>query len=577
MRNWRAFSIVVALGLVLAACGANNAGQSPSAAVPSVSAGPFVATSWPEGAPADCSASGYTGEFKQIKAVDENTVEFSLCYPDGSFLAKIAFTAFQIQDADYLKTTMANHVILAKPVGSGPYMLSEWVRGDHMTLVANPGYTGPNKPKVNTVTVRWSTEAAQRLTELESGTVDGIDNPGTDDYDAIKSNSDLKLYNRAGLNTFYLGMNNHPKTKGFDNSKNPFANEAVRQAVAMGIDRKRIVDNFYPEGSSVAEYFTPCEIAFGCEGDPWYTFDAAKAKQMLAAAGYPNGFKTTLSLRDVVRGYLPDPKSVAQELKAQLKTNLGIDLTIDVQESGAFLDNASAGLLTGLHMLGWGADYPDQTDFVDYHFGTGASDQFGDKFKDLTTAISKGAQSVDEAARKTAYVEVNNLIKKHVPMIPIAHGGSATAFRADVEGAYSGPLGDERLFVMKPGDRQQLVFMQNAEPISLYCGDETDGETLRLCEQIGQGLYTYEIGGTKAVPELATGCTSSSDNLTWTCKLATGVKFSNGDPVDANDVVTSYALQWDTKHPLHIGRTAAFDYWGGLWGGFLNPPPPSEE
>lgn len=568
--------MVVALGLVLAACGGQGQSTSPSASAsaPAASTGPFTALSYPDKA-VDCTANGYTGEFKQIKALDEHTVEFDLCYPDGSFLAKIAFTAFQIQDSDYLNKAMANHLILARPVGTGPYMLESWSRGDSINLVANPNYHGENPPKVNKVTVRWSDQAAQRLVELQSGQVDGIDNPGTDDFATIKGDAALKLYPRAGLNVFYLGFNNHPKTPGFDNSKNPFAKEAVRQAIAMGIDRQRIVTNFYPEGSTVADYFTPCEIPYGCEGEKWYDFDAAKAKSMLAAAGYPNGFTTKISLRDVVRGYLPDPTSVAQEIQTQLKNNLNITASIDVQESGAFLDNASAGLLDGLHMLGWGADYPDQTDFVDYHFGQGASAQFGDKFPDLVDAMKKGAQSSDDAVRKAAYTEVNKLIKQHVPMVPIAHGASATAFQADVEGAYAAPLTDERFYTMKPGDRDSLTFMQNAEPISLYCGDETDGETLRLCEQINQGLYTYKIGGTDPIPELATECTPSSDNLTWTCKLKEGVTFSNGATFDANDVVNSYALQWDVKNPLHIGRTAAFDYWSALWGGFLNAEPAS--
>ncbi len=570
--------MVIALGLVLAACGGTGQSASPSSQAsqsgPAMSETPFSAMSYPETA-VDCTANGYTGEFKQIKSLDANTVEFDLCYPDGSFLSKIAFTAFQIQDSDYLNQAMANHLILAKPVGTGPYMLEKWARGDSITLVANPNYTGDNPPKVSTVVVKWSDQAAQRLVELQSGTVDGIDNPGTDDIATIKADSNLALYARAGLNVFYLGMNNNPKVDGFDNSKNPFANEKVRQALAMGIDRQRIITNFYPEGSTVADYFTPCEIKYGCVGDKWYDFNAAQAKQMLTDAGYPNGFSTTIALRDVVRGYLPDPTSVAQEIQTQLKNNLNITATIDVQESGAFLDNASAGLLTGLHMLGWGADYPDQTDFVDYHFGQGASDQFGDKFPDLVDAIKKGAQSSDDATRQAAYVEVNNLIKQHVPMIPIAHGASATAFQADVEGAYAAPLTDERFYVMKPGDRDQLVWMQNAEPISLYCGDETDGETFRLCEQVSQGLYTYKIGGTDPIPELATECTASTDNLTWTCKLKEGVKFSNGATFDANDVVNSYALQWDIKNPLHIGRTAAFDYWSALWGGFLNAEPAS--
>jgi len=125
---------------------------------------------------------------------------------------------------------------------------------------------------------------------------------------------------------------------------------------------------------------------------------------------------------------------------------------------------------------------------------------------------------------------------------------------------------------MKPGDRDTLVWMQNAEPLSLYCGDETDGETLRACEAIFESLYAYEVGGTAPIPSLATECTPSADLMTWTCKLRDGVSFTQGGTLDANDVVLSYAVQWDTQHPLHIGNTGNFEYFPGLFGGNLNPP-----
>jgi ABC-type transport system substrate-binding protein len=92
----------------------------------------------------------------------------------------------------------------------------------------------------------------------------------------------------------------------------------------MGIDRQRIIDNFYPEGSEAATHFTPCAIPLGCEGDEWYEFDPEAARALLAEAGLPNGFTTVLNYRDVVRGYLPDPNVVAQDLQAQLRDNLGI-------------------------------------------------------------------------------------------------------------------------------------------------------------------------------------------------------------------------------------------------------------
>jgi peptide/nickel transport system substrate-binding protein len=565
MRRWRSFSSLMVLGLVLAACSSpgTSAGPSGSAAASAEgSSAPFAARSYPVDAPADCA---YGGEFSQIKAVDELTVEFDLCYADPAFLPKIAFIANGIQDSDYLKANMVNHLILAKPNGTGPFKFEQYVRGDHVSLVRNDSYWG-DKAKAPALQFQWNSEAAARLLALQAGTVDGIDNPGPDDFTTIQANTDLKLYNREALNVMYVGMTN---------TFAPFDNPAVRQALAEGIDRKRIVDNFYPKGSTVADYFTPCNIEFGCEGDPWYEFDAAAAKQKLAFAGFPNGFSTHIYYRDVVRGYLPDPNVVAQELQKQLKDNLNITADIQVQESGTFLDNSAAGLLDGLYLLGWGADYPDPTNFLDYHFNNPGNLQFGKIDASVTGPLDTGAQTLDKTARQAAYVEANNAIKAFVPMIPIAHGASADAFKADVTGAHASPLTSENFSVMDPGGRDLLVFMQNAYPISLYCADETDGETLRICEQITESLYAYEIGGTAAVPSLATGCEANAEATVWTCTLREGVKFHNGASLDAGDVVDSYAVQWDLDHPLHIGRTAEFSYFAGFFGQYLNVPPPA--
>jgi ABC-type transport system substrate-binding protein len=459
---------------------------------------------------------------------------------------------------------MVNHLILARPNGTGPYKFKEYVRGDHITLTRNDDYWG-EKAKAKELIFQWSSESAARLLALQAGTVDGIDNPGPDDFNTISGDSNLQLITRAPLNVMYVGMTN---------TFAPFDNIKVRQALAEGIDRQRIVDNFYPEGSTVADYFTPCEVKFGCEGDPWYKYDPAAAKQLLAFAGLPNGFSTHIYYRDVVRGYLPDPGVVATELQRQLKENLNITADIQVQESGTFLDNSSAGLLDGLYLLGWGADYPDPTNFLDYHFNNSSNKQFGTADPATTTALTTAAQTLDDTARGAAYVEANNAIKAFVPMVPIAHGASATAWKADVVGAHSSPLTNEALWTMDPGGRDQLVFMQNAYPISLYCGDETDGETIRVCFQIGETLYTWKTGTAEVTPGLAE-CTANDLATVWTCKLHAGVKFHNGASLDAGDVVTTFAVQWDLDHPLHIGRTGDFEYWGGLFGTKLNVPPPA--
>jgi len=572
-------SLLVLASMILAACGggpvatqvATDEPAAPPTEAPTKEAPATEPPAAYEGVKAEAPNCDYGGEVKSIEAVDEFTVKISLCVPDPALPSKIAFSSFAIQPQEHLEAT--NGSPLENPVGTGPYKVESWERGNQLVFSRFDEYWG-DPAMSKTLVFRWGTESAQRLLELQSGTVDGIDNPGPDDFATIEADSNLQLIPRPALNIMYIGFNNNPKVDGFDNSKNPLANEKVRQAIAMGIDRQRIVDNFYPAGSEVASHFTPCSIPNGCVGDDWYSFDAAAAKTLLAEAGYPDGFETVLNYRDVVRGYLPDPNIVAQDIQAQLKTNLNITLKIEVMESGAFLDAADSGQLTGLYMLGWGADYPDQTNFLGYHFGAGSSAQFGDKFPDVVDAIEQGAQLASDADRAPFYEAANNAIKTHVPMIPVAHGGSAVAYKAGLEGnPHASPLGNESFAVMGNGT-DTFVWMQNAEPISLYCADETDGESLRACEQVTQSLLGYEVGGTAVEPVLAESYEANADLTEWIFHLRQGVLFHDGSSFDANDVVTSLVVQWDAANPLHTGNTGGFSYWSGLFGPFLNAPAP---
>ena len=239
-----------------------------------------------------------------------------------------------------------------------------------------------------------------------------------------------------------------------------------------------------------------------------FTRDTEKAKQLLADAGYPDGLDVTLSYRDVPRGYVAQPTPVVTDIQAQL-AEIGINVTLDLQESTTFIDNTSAGTVP-FFLLGWGADFPDPTNFMDYHF-TGAFKGLGTPFPDLVDVLRQAGQTTDEAARADLYAQANALIQQHVPLVPIACGGSAMGYRADVVGAHASPLTSERLSVMQAGDRDQLVFVQGGEPGGLYCADETDGEALRVCEQIVDPLLQYKTGETASEPALAESWESNDD------------------------------------------------------------------
>jgi ABC-type transport system substrate-binding protein len=580
-KGWSPLALLGSVAIIFSAC-AGSVSPSPSSGTPSSAAAsqaastgpsgaPYAGRSYPEATAVDCAnppkytsgknSATYTGIFSQIKAVDRLTVEFKLCAADVAFLSKLAFASNNIQDSDWLTAHAADKSITHKQInGTGPYQVKEWVAGDHVTLEANPNYWG-EKPKAATLIVKWSKESAQRLQELQAGTADGIDNVGTDDFDKIKADPSLQLKPREALNILYFG---------FNVNQAPWNDEKVRQALAMGIDRQRIADNFYPAGSEGADFFTPCAIPGGCAGDKWYPFDKAAAKTALQASGLDLTKTYDFHYRTKSRSYLPNPTQVATDLQSQLRDNLGLNINLVVEKDDTFLSDAAKGKFP-MFLLGWGADFPDATNFLDVHFGNGANSSFGNKFPDITAPLASGAAEADQTKRDAFYTSANNAIKTHVPMIPLVHGGSATAWKADVQGAHSSPIGSEYMYVVQPGTRTQLVWTQNSEPSGLYCGDESDGDALRICEQVFDSLYNYEVAGLKPVPALATGCEPSSDLKTWTCKLRDGVKFQKGGDLDANDVVDSFAVQWDVKHKLHVGNLGANWYWPYLFGGCLNP------
>ena len=506
----------------------------------------------------DCN---YGGNIKSVEATDQYTVTFNFCTPDPAFIAKISSVeSFDIYSEANLKATGGDTTkINAAPVGTGPYIVKEWVRGDHITFVPNPTYFG-DKAANTTFTLKWNKEAAARLLDLQAGNTTGIVEVTADDLATIKADPNLALVPRKLNDFLYMGISNLVA---------PFDNEKVRQAFAMAINKQKIVDDFYAPGSVAATQFVQAGVEPGyTKGYQGTTYDPAKAKQMLVDAKFDFSKEYTLSYAERTRPYFPQPTKIVQAIQAQFAT-IGVKIKLDMQEWATYLPATRTGKM-GLFMLGWGEDYPDATDWYDV-FLAGSSKSFGSPYPDIVPLIKQASQLGDPAARQALYDQVNKLYDQHVPMIVIAHGTTNLAFLASAQNVVVGPY-NENFPYIKTADGN-LVFEQDGEPVSLSCADETDGNSFRTCELIYSKLYRFDWGTANPVPDLAEKCTPNADATSYVCTLKKGVTFSDGTAFSANDVVASFSAGLDYKSPLRKGSTGDYQYFKDLFGPkILNQP-----
>ena len=265
-------------------------------------------------------------DIANCKAIDEKTFEMKLKYPFGAIMLNLADTKCSIVNKKYVEE-VGDEQFAQKPIGTGPYVFANWKSGDRCELKTYDGYWG-KKPAIPNITFRVITEGANRAIELETGGVDVALDIQPGDVERISSNPDLTLQRGPNYSVTYMAMNQ---------SKKPFDDVRVRQAINLALDLPSIVDAVYQGTGSVGcGPLTPS--VWGYDKNlkaPQQNID--KAKELLAEAGYPDGFSTTILTSDHQQRM--DFSEIAQN---QLSA-IGIKCEVKIMEWGAYLDAVFAG------------------------------------------------------------------------------------------------------------------------------------------------------------------------------------------------------------------------------------------
>src|SRR5689334_1302328 len=220
---------------------------------------------------------GAATEMSGVKAVDPSTVEITLTQPDSSFLAQLTMVPAAIIPKE---ATTDPQAFAEKPVGTGPFMVKEWVHQDHITLDANPDYWG-GKPQIDEVVMRVIPLKSEALVEFTAGNLDMVVVPPSD-VARLKADTSMagRIQDQSIVSIFWLTYNlNRP----------PLDNLKVRQAMNFAIDRDSIVKNILQGQGVAANGPIPPGLSAYDPNYHYYTYDIDKAKSLLTEAGFPNG------------------------------------------------------------------------------------------------------------------------------------------------------------------------------------------------------------------------------------------------------------------------------------------------
>ena len=372
-----------------------------------------------------------------IVVIDDYTVEITTQEPDAFFLSEVANGWFAIPPA-YL-AEVGLEAFEAAPVGTGPFMLEEWVPGDRIVMRAFPDYWNPEQPKVDGVTFRIIPDATTRLAAIQTGEVDIVTRLNVDDVALLEDNANVSIVSYPNDRVYYVAFKNIGNGVG-----TPLENKLVRQAMNYAVDRPGLITALFSDhGLTIPGFTIPGNLGYDPSIEP-YPHDPERARELLTEAGYADGFAIGMSCpADAYTNINEVCLSVQRDLGA-----IGIEVDLEFKTTNAYWSEAHYATSGPMYVDSWSS--PNGEAFwrlegsltPGYYYSTWTDPAIIEYLGQIATAV-------DRAERAALYGELSRYMYDDPPYIYLYVLNLFEATSSRVTG-YS-PLANETFYLNDVG------------------------------------------------------------------------------------------------------------------------------
>lgn len=369
---------------------------------------------------------------ESVECPDDTTVIITTKEAAASTLANLSIFEVGVQSKAHFDEVGEDEYVNAGPVGTGAYMLKEWVKGEYMTFEANPYYRVEGLPLTPKVEFRVVADDNSRVIQLQGGDIDIADSVPFSSMQQLEGDANCEPHPDPATMVYWISLN----------TQNEYlANQTVREALYQATDAQEIVDMVSygycePAGSIISATSQYCDTSLE---PPVADVDAAKA--LLEEAGYPDGFE----LRLLLRGGNATYEGIATILQSQW-AKIGVTVTLDSREATSY-SQARTELDLDLVISGWSDDVPDPTSLMQFCFDYSVNGGYYsgmEQPEDLQELNRQATVELDVETRKDLYAQIQQAFREEAIYIPIMSVPWQNCIRKNVTGFVQTPMGNYR-------------------------------------------------------------------------------------------------------------------------------------